>query len=216
MSAHAFYPELKLYHYWRSSSSWRVRWVLAFKGIPWTGIPVDLLKNESESPEHFARNPLGFVPALETEGRFLGESMAIIDYLESLKPEPSVFPRDPWLRARTWELTEIIVSDTQPLQNLNPQELHSSDPEAKKAWAKYWIERGLHAFETRARETAGKFAIGDSLGLADMVLIPQLYNALRYDVNLELFPICSRIWESCKAESSYQQSEPVRFQPEKD
>jgi maleylacetoacetate isomerase len=202
-----------LYHYWRSSSSWRVRWAFALKEVPWTGIAVDLLKNESESEAHLQRSPLGFVPVLQTPHGYLSESMAILDYLESVHPSPSLYPHDPWLRAKAIELTEIIVSDTQPLQNLNPQELHSSDPEKKKAWAKYWIERGLRAYETQVTATHGRFSVGDQVTVADLVLIPQLYNALRYDVSLEKFPHCARIWENCKSEPSYQKSEPAFFQP---
>ncbi len=212
--------KLRLYHYWRSSSSWRVRWGLAIKGIEYEAVAVNLLSGESESPEHLERNPLGQVPVLEIEpGAKSGaplrlfESIAILEWLEESYPERPLLPRDPWLRARTRQLAEIINSETQPLQNLTPQELHSDDPAKRKAWAQYWIRNGLKAYETVVKETAGRFSVGDHLTIADLCLVPQCYNATRYEIPLANYPIIARIHEAAKLTESYRLSAPEAFQP---
>lgn len=211
--------KLKLFHYWRSSSSWRVRWALALKGLPYEAVPVSLLNGESESPEHRARNPLGFVPVLEVtdnqgQTRTLLESIAILEWLEENHPTPPLYPGDSWNRALIRQFVEIINADTQPLQNLPAQDLHSQDPEAKKAWARHWIQNGLHAYETLARSTAGTFTIGDTVSAADLCLIPQVYNAKRYQVDLTPYPTLCRIVENAEKTEGWRLSEPERFNPE--
>jgi maleylacetoacetate isomerase len=214
--------KLKLYHYWRSSSSWRVRWALTHKGIPAEYIAISLLNGESESPEHLARNPLGYVPVLEVievieEGKkaaHLFESIAIIEWLEETHPQNPLLPRDPWSRARARQLAEIINADTQPLQNLPPQELHSQDPAEKKRWAQHWIRLGLQTYETIVRETAGQFSIGNEISIADLCLVPQVYNAKRYDIDLSAYPIIQKICAEAEKTEAWQQSEPERFKPE--
>ena len=212
--------KLTLYHYWRSSSSWRVRWALAHKGIAAKYIPVSLLDGEAESPTHRTRTPLGYVPALaiEIEGttRFLTQSLAICHWLDEQFPQaPSILGgKDPWLRAKVRELAEIINADTQPLQNLGVQELHSSDATEKKLWAQHWIRNGLAAYETLARSSSGIYSVGDAVSIADFCLIPQLYNARRYDLPVEnLFPTLARIELAAKDTPSYSASEPARFEP---
>jgi maleylacetoacetate isomerase len=211
--------KLTLFHYWRSSSSWRVRWALAHKRIPAEYIAVSLLSGESESPEHLARNPLGYVPVLEVtdsagQTRRLIESIAILEWLEETFPKNPILPKDPWKRAQVRQLVEIINADTQPLQNLAPQELHSSDPAEKKRWAQHWIKNGLHAYETVARETARIYSVGDELSVADFCLIPQVYNARRYDIDLTPYPTVLRICESAEKTESWKAAEPERFKPE--
>lgn len=210
---------LRLYHYWRSSCSWRVRWALAIKGIQAELVPVSLLDGEVESPTHRARNPLGYVPALENLDRpdapFLIESMAIIHWLDEVQPEPSLFGgKDPWVRAHARELAEIINADTQPLQNLNAQELHSNDPAAKKSWAQHWIRNGLQACETIAQRTSGIYAVGDTVTVADLCILPQMYNARRFDVSLEDYPTLLRIEAAAMKTEEYRLSEPSRFEPQ--
>ncbi|MBU6375322.1 MAG: glutathione S-transferase N-terminal domain-containing protein, partial [Bdellovibrionales bacterium] len=120
---------IKLYHYWRSSCSWRVRWALDYKGIEATLQPVSLLNGESEEPTHLARHPLGYVPVLEWQSLFLTDSSAIVRWLEERFPEtPSLFPGTSDDRGRINALASIISSDTQPLQNLNVLQRHSADP----------------------------------------------------------------------------------------
>lgn len=209
--------KLKLYHYWRSSSSWRVRWALAHKGIAFDAVAVNLLTDEPDSPEHLARNPMGYVPALEiTEAgrtRTLTESVAILEWLEETHPEPRLYPGDAWTRARIRQLVETINAGTQPLQNLNVNLHHSSDPAEQKRWAQFWIRKGLHAYETLARETAGAFSFGDAPTAADLFLVPQLYNARRQDVLPDEFPLLARIQEAASKTPGYLASEPERFKP---
>jgi maleylacetoacetate isomerase len=119
---------LKLYHYWRSSSSWRVRWALEFKEIECEMISVDLLNKESEREPHLSRSPLGFVPVLEVHGHYLTESVAIIEWLEERFPEKKLFPHDDILRAQTRALVELVNAGIQPLQNLIVQEYLTPDP----------------------------------------------------------------------------------------
>jgi len=214
-------PHLKLYHYWRSSSSWRVRWALAHKKIPCKFTPINLLTDEPDSETHLQRNPLGYVPVLEikteTNPVFLAESVAILEWLEEVHPQNPLLPAPGTThaldRARIRQLAEIINSGTQPLQNLNALHLHSSQLTEQKLWAQHWIRKGLHAYETLARETSGQFSFGDSLTLADLFLIPQCYNAGRQDVSLDEFPLLKKIFESASHTQSYQESHPDRFNP---
>lgn len=188
---------LILYHYWRSSCSWRVRWVLAHKQISYQSVPINLLKNEQQSPEYLAKNPQGFVPCLEVDGRILCESPAIIEWLEESYPQMPLLPRDPWARAQAREIASIIATGIQPLQNLKAQRQHTSEPEAREAWARHWIETGMLLLENKLRDRSGLYCVGDDLSLADIFLIPQVYNALRYQVPMENFPRVSAIYQLC-------------------
>jgi maleylpyruvate isomerase len=213
-------PGLRLYHYWRSTSSWRVRWALAIKGIACDYVAVSLLDGESESDAHRARNPLGYVPVLEIarpggEPRHLFESLAIIEWLDETHPAPPLLPRDAWLRARARMLAEIINADTHPLQNLSAQIQHTDDADRRRAWAQHWIRQGLAAYEAAVQETAGRFSIGDELSLADLCLVPQMYNADRFSVALDPWPTLRRIRESAMGTPHYAQAEPSRFGPPK-
>ena len=214
---------LTLYHYWRSSSSWRVRWALAHKGIPCDFVPVDLLNGEAEAEEHRRRNPMGYVPALEISAEtnlsiapvMLTESIAMIEFLEELYPKPSLLPGDSINRARIRALAETINAGTQPLQNLNAQFFHSDDAEKRKAWAQHWIREGLAAYEQIASRTAGLFSVGDELSVADLCLIPQCYNARRNDIDLKAYPNIARIETTALQTQSCKLSHPDRYEPGK-
>jgi len=191
-----------------------VRWAFAYKGVDADYVDVDLLSGQSESAEHRARNPLGFVPALEIgPGQYLAESLAIIEWLEETVPRPFLLPGDPLKRARIRQLAEMINADTQPLQNLNAQDLHSDDPAKRKAWAVHWIVTGLEAYEKIASTTAGKFSVGDELSVADLCLVPQCYNALRNEIDLARFPTIKRIHDHALTTPSALASHPDRFKP---
>lgn len=216
--------KFRLYHYWRSSSSWRVRWSMALKGIEAEYVAVNLLDGESDSEEHRRKNPLGFVPVLEflnekaPERRFLTESVAILEYLEETHPTPALLPTDPVLRAKVRAFVETINADTQPLQNLTTQIYFApeSDPEhpaKRKIIAQHWIRNGFEAYEKLVAPLAGKFSCGDSISLADIVLIPQCYNAIRNDVSLEKYPTILRIYENAIKTEGYALSEPEKFKP---
>jgi maleylpyruvate isomerase len=212
-------PSLKLYHYWRSSSSWRVRWALELKRVSCEFVAINLLTDEVESPEHQARNPLAYVPTLELVERdagplrHLSESMAIIEWLDEMKPDPGLLPSGPLLRARARQLAEMINSGTQPLQNPTVAQFHSLDPAAQKTWNVHWIRKGLGAYERLVAETAGIFSIGDQVSLADLFLIPQCYAAGRNEIPLSDFPTIERIHAAALATQACQASHPDRYAP---
>lgn len=208
-----------LYHYWRSSSSWRVRWALAHKDIAYTPVAIDLLKGEQRTPEHLLRNPLGAVPVLLVDGLILGESMAILEYLEETHSEKSLLPKTPRDRARVRQLCQIIVADTQPLQNLSMLE-HVAElagsPDARRTWAERYIARGFDAYETllaRDDVKAGRCSFGDEVTLADLCLIPQCLNARRQGLDLARWPRIAAIEAHCLTTVAAQASAPEAFKP---
>ncbi len=184
-----------LYHYWRSSASWRVRWALAIKGVAFESVAIDLVAGAQSAAEHQARNPLGRVPALVLEdGRSLGESVAILEWLEETIPEPALYPKDPWQRARTRQLIEIVNGAIQPLQNISVLRRLSPDSAVQHAWGAHFNELGLAAYEALLAQIAaegggeGPFSIGDTVTAADLFLVPQLYGARRFHVDVSRFP----------------------------
>lgn len=190
--------DIRLYHYFRSSSSWRVRWALAHKSVPYEAIAVNLLEGAQTHAEYRAANPTGYVPCLVVDGRALGESVAIVELIDDLFPEPSLRPADPWQRARMRQLVEIVNAGTQPLQNLWVLRKVSSEKEGQAAWAREVIGRGLAAFETllaaiRAEGTAGPFCFGEAPTFADLFLVPQLFNARRFATDLGPYPLCLEV-----------------------
>ena len=200
--------ELTLYHYWRSSASWRVRWALEHKKIPYRPIAVDLLKGEQNLPEFLAINPAGQVPALIINGQAYSESLAILEFLEEKYPHVPLLPVDPVARMNVRQLCMLIVAGTHPLQNLLPQARHSSDPEQRRQFARFFIERGITAYEKKIESTAGSYSIGGHLTLADLCLIPQLYNAIRYDINFTHLSNINRIYQKCRALPACRVAEP--------
>jgi len=194
--------KLVLYHYWRSSSAWRVRFALLYKGIAYESRFVNLLAGEQRSDEHKQLSPMGVVPCLLVDGRPLVESVAILEYLEEVAPEKPLLPRDPWRRARVRQLVELVNSGIQPLQNLAVLDQVSPDEGARKAWVRHFNERGLSALESSLvsieREFGpGRYSLGDELTLADIYLVPQVATALRHEVPLEGYPRVLRIYEAC-------------------
>ncbi|HEX4351591.1 MAG TPA: maleylacetoacetate isomerase [Polyangiales bacterium] len=187
---------MKLYGYWRSSSAWRVRIVLNIKGIDYDYAPVNIApKVREQITSSFAEvNPLQQVPTLEWDEAGatvrLTQSVAIVEYLETFKPEPPLLPRAPTARARVREAVEIVNSGIQPLQStyvLNEARRLLSAEEANK-WPGRAIQPGLRALEVHAERYAGFYSVGDELSLADAYLVPQLYNARRYGLDLSHFP----------------------------
>src|SRR5262245_2447065 len=185
--------ETILYHFWRSSASWRVRWALAIKGVAFTSRPVDILAGEQLTAEHRARSPIGHVPALVIDGHTLAESVAILEYLEETRPAPPLYPKDPLARARVRQLVETINAGIQPLQNLVVTRYYSPDAAVQKEWVRHFNERGLAAVEALLGTIAGelgpgRFAVGDALTAADLYLVPQAATARRYGVGMDRFP----------------------------
>jgi maleylpyruvate isomerase len=190
------------YDYWRSSSAWRVRTALHFKGVPFERRVVNLIKDggEQHAAEFQALNPSRQVPVLITDdGRAIAQSMAIVAYLEERFPAPPLLPADAWLRARARQLAEIVNSGTQPLQNLSLLDHVQQRGLDRNEWARHFIARGLAALEAAAQETAGAFLVGDAVSLADLYLVPQLYNARRWNVDVAPYPTLLRVEATCAA-----------------
>jgi maleylpyruvate isomerase len=187
---------VKLYSYWRSSSAWRVRIALNAKGIAYEYVPVNIAPNVAEhSSAAFAEvNPLQQVPTLEWEeaGAMvrLTQSVAIVEYLEQSRPQPALLPTAALARARVREAVEIVNSGIQPLQNswTLKEVRRLVDEAAATRWASAAMLPGLRALEVHAERYAGDYSIGDQLSLADVYLVPQLYNARRHGVDLSRYP----------------------------
>ena len=195
---------MRLYSYWRSSSSWRVRIGLNLKGLTYEYVAVNLLAGEQFSPEHRTRNPASQVPVLEAEagGRrvTLVQSMAILEWLEERYPAPPLLPRDPEARAVVRALAELVNSGIQPLQNSAVLKmLKEKEPGYEKTWARHFITAGLASLERSIAPLGSRFASGDQPSLADCYLVPQLYSARRFGVDLAPYPSLRRIEEACDA-----------------
>jgi len=209
--------QLKLYHYWRSSSSWRVRWALGLKNLDCELVPINLLENEQKSEDHLKRNPLGNVPVLEVRDQrtfYIADSITIIEWLEEIQSIPSLLTTDVYQRARIRQLANIVASGIQPIQNLKIMMHFSDNKEKRNEWSQYWIREGLNAYEALVKESAGKFSVGDSVTLADLCLIPQCYNAIRFDIALTEFPIIHQIWENAMETIACKASAPEVYKPQ--
>lgn len=190
---------IRLYNYFRSSASYRVRIALALKNLPYEYVAVHLVKGQQKEPAHHARNPIDQIPALEMEiggtTRVVAQSIAILELLEELYPQPSLLPTDPFLRCRARELAELVNAGIQPHQNLSTiNRLDAMEKGAGRKSAIHYNEVGLAAFEERVKETAGKCSIGDSPTFADLCLVPQMYSARRFEIDVATrFPTLDRI-----------------------
>jgi maleylpyruvate isomerase len=202
---------MRLYDYWRSSSAWRVRIALAWKGIAYQRQSVNLIApgpagGEQHHDAFRALNPLGQVPILELDDtesggrgvRRIAQSLAILEFLEERFPAPALLPADPWLRARARQLAEMVNSGMQPLQNMaTVQHVKLELGGDAQAWMAHFITRGLVALDRVASETATTFLIGASVSFADVLLIPQLYAARRFGVAVDGFVTLLRAEQAC-------------------
>ncbi|KFE62689.1 maleylacetoacetate isomerase [Hyalangium minutum] len=208
---------MKLYSYWRSSCSWRVRIALNLKGLSYSYEAVHLVKDggQQNSDAYRALNPMRTVPTLELEEggqvRRLSQSVAILEYLEERYPTPALLPADPLLRARIRMLAEMVNSGIQPLQNLSVLQFVKGELQRDdKAFAAHWNVRGLTALEAAVKETAGTYCLGETVSLADIFLVPQLYGARRFAVDLSPYPTLTRIEAACEKLPAFQAAHPDR------
>lgn len=182
--------EIVLYDFWRSSAAYRVRIALNLKGIAYRRVPIDLRLGEQGGADYTALNPQGLVPALAIDGHLLTQSLAIIDYLDAICPNARLLPADPLARALTLARALAIAADIHPIQNLRVmnrlREQFGADDEAAFAWNRHWIELGFAALEAGAPDR-GLFG-GDAPDLADICLVPQMFNARRFEVGLDAYP----------------------------
>ena len=202
--------------YWRSSSSWRVRIALNWKGLSYETVPVHLVDDGGwqHRPEHRAVNPMGQVPVLLEDGVPLTQSVAILEYLEERFPEPPLLPATPGDRARVRQMTEVINSGIQPVQNLRVmQRLRDElclEPAQVQAWSRGWIEEGFEALETLVGQHGGRCCVGDRVSFADLCLVPQLYNARRFDVDLSRFPRLLAVEDHLAPLQAFAQAHPTQ------
>lgn len=208
---------IRLFDYWRSSASYRVRIALALKGVDYERVDVSLVDGAQRAAEHLARNPQGFVPTLEVDGQIITQSLAIIDYLDARFPEPPMVSHDPVARARTLSQALTIVSDIHPLNNLRvlkklAAEFRAEEPQ-RDDWVRHWVREGFAALEAMVKD-AGPFLGGEAPNLADVCLVPQMYNARRFNLNLGAFPTLVRIDAAAHAHPAFAAAHPDRFKPQ--
>jgi len=195
---------VKLYSYFRSSAAYRVRIALNLKQLPYDYIGVNLLHNEQKSDNYMARNPQGLLPALELDdGEVLAQSVAILEWLEESCPSPALLPDNMLQRARVRSLVNNIACDIHPLNNLSIMnylrtELGASDEDVHH-WYCNWVDRGFTAIEKSLTQTMGVCCFGDEPTLADVCLIPQVYNAHRFKVPMEEYANIRKVVEHCNS-----------------
>jgi maleylacetoacetate isomerase len=207
---------MKLYNYWRSSASYRVRIALALKGLDYDYMPVHLAKNEQFAESYAALAASRLVPLLEVdEGLLLTQSLAIIEYLDETHPQPPLLPADAVGRARVRSLAHDVACEIHPLNNLRVlrylvRELKLAE-DAKNRWYRHWVETGLEAVEQRlaTHPQTGRFCHGQAPTLADIVLVPQIHNAQRFECRLDHVPTVMRIFEACMALPAFAQTQPA-------
>jgi len=199
---------LKLYSYWRSSASWRVRIGLELKGLAYEYVPVHLVQDggQQHAGAHHERNPMNQVPVLEIGDLQLTQSLAILEYLDETYPGAPLLPEGAVGRARARQLAEVVNSGIQPLQNLHVLQKIGAEGGDKGAWGKYFIQRGLDALEAMAGDTP--FLAGDEPSIADICLVPQLYNARRFQCDLDTWPKLLAIEARCEALPAFQAAHP--------
>jgi maleylacetoacetate isomerase len=203
---------MKLYNYFRSSASYRVRIALALKGLPYDYISVHLAKGDHKKPEFASLAAAGLVPLLELDdGTRLDQSMALMEYLDEVQPQPALLPADALGRARVRALAQSIACEIHPLNNLRVLKYLVKDmgqsEEAKNAWYVHWCRAGLEAFERQLAAlpaaAQGKYCYGDSPTLADCCLVPQIFNAQRFNTPLDGLPRTMAAFEHCSKHPAF-------------
>jgi len=205
---------IRLHDYWRSSASYRVRIALAMKRVEYERHDVNLLKREQVSPDNLAVNPQGLVPTLEIDGHAIGQSLAIIDYLDARFPEPRLIPSDALARALTLQRALVIAADIHPVDNLRVLRRLSEmgiDQAARDDWYRHWIVEGFTALERMAGD--GRFLGGETPDLSDVCLVPQMYNARRLETPPDAFPRLVEIDARLTAIDAVAAAHPDRFSP---
>lgn len=199
---------IRLHDYWRSSASYRVRIALGLAGLTWESLPVDLVAGAQIAPDHLARNPQGLVPVLEIDGTSLTQSLAIVEYLDETRGL-GLLPAEPVARARVRALAHAVAMEIHPVCNLRVAKYataHSGGTLSMQDWMQTFIGPGLVALEAMAGD--GPYCYGDSVTLADICLVPQLYNARRWEVDLAPLPRLLRIDAHLRANPAFAQAHP--------
>lgn len=210
-------PQLKLYNYFRSSTSYRVRIALALKNLKYEYIPIHLLNNggEQNSSSYRNLNPMGGVPTLEHDGKLISQSLAIIEYIDEVfKTVPTLFPADPFFRAKVRQACEIINADTHPLHNIKVlvylEKNHGLNDETKQLWMNRWMIDGMSAFEKTIQPYAGTYCFGEQITAADLFLVPQMVSAIRFKVDISQFTLLKPIYDRCLELDAFKNTHPFR------
>ena len=207
---------LRLHEFFRSSASFRVRIALNLKGLDYKPVSYRLKSGEHRAPAYLSLNPQGLVPALECDDGVISQSLAIIEYLDRIKPDPRLIPDDPAARARVLAIALTIACDIHPLNNLRVlrylEDDLGIDDAGIKRWYGHWIAIEFTGLETRLAQSpeCGRFCHGDSPGLADICLVPQVFNAQRFDCPLTEFPTIRRISDACMEIEAFRAAAPER------
>lgn len=205
-----------LYDYWRSSASYRVRIALNLKGVAYERAPISLIDGEQKGDAYKAINPQGFVPMLAIDGLKLTQSLAIMDYLDAKVPEPHFVPNDPAERAHVLALALTIAADIHPVNNLRILKYLSGlgiDQDKRDDWYRHWIRDGFDALQALAAPRAGRFLFGDTPTMADICLVPQMYNARRFDMPLDAWPLLVRADAEANQLDPFAAAHPDRVKP---
>ena len=205
---------LQLFNYFRSSASYRVRIALALKGLDYDYMPVQLARNEHFKESYAALSPARLVPLLKDDERIVTQSLAIIEYLDELHPQPPLLPGTALERARIRALALDVACEIHPLNNLRVlrylvHDLKVSEDD-KNRWYRHWVETGLEAVEQQlaSHPATGRFCHGDTPTLADVVLVPQIHNAKRMNCRLDHVPTVMRVFEACMAHDAFAKTQP--------
>ena len=208
--------QLTLYDYYRSSASYRVRIALNLKGLAYEIVPINLLEGAQQDEAYRALNPQGFVPMLDAEGERMTQSLAIISWLEWKYPAPPLLPAHPAVRSHVFALALTIAADIHPLNNLRVMKRLAAmgiDQDARDDWYRHWIAEGFDALEALAAPRAGAFLFGDAPTLADVCLVPQMFNARRFAMTLDPWPTLVRADASATALEPFAAAHPDRVAP---
>ncbi len=204
----------KMYGYYRSSAAYRVRIALFIKGLEWENIPVNLFTGEQHKTDYYTINPQGLVPAIQTDDQILTQSLAIIEWLDEEYPNTALLPKNSIQKAHVRALAYQVAMDIHPLNNLRVTKYLTAslgvDEQLKLQWYRYWITQGFDALERSLHIHAsnGTFCFGECAGLADVCLIPQVYNALRFNCDLTPYPLIESIYQHCNALDPFQRALP--------